>query len=89
MKKYEIINLLGKKFNFKSYLEISSLSTGYAYDKVDSSIFATKSGIYYIPDTDEIVSSETESLCSKDTDTLMHRTDIDIKPNRTNLYQQY
>jgi hypothetical protein len=70
MKKYDIINLLGKKFNFKSYLEISTLTTGYVYDKIDSNIFTEKCGIYYIPDTEE------------DTDTLRHRTDIDLEPNK-------
>ena len=53
MLKHNIINLLGKKFNFTSYLEISSTSTGYAYNKIDSSIFITKSAIYYLVDIKE------------------------------------
>ena len=71
MRKYDIINLLGKKFNYNSYLEISSISTGYTYDRIDSNIFTRKSGIHYIQDTDEI-----------DTNKVPRRKDINIEPNK-------
>lgn len=70
MLKQDIINLLGKKFNFNSYLEISSIGTGYAYNKIDDKIFTTKSAIYYIPDTDKIDTKK------------RYRKDIDIVPNK-------
>lgn len=71
MRKYEIINMLGQKFNFNSYLEISSISTGFTYDKVDENIFTIKSAIHYIPDEpDEIIKG------------IPYRKDINIKPNK-------
>ncbi len=50
MLKQNIINNLGKKFGFTSYLEISSIITGHVYNKIDDNIFTTKSAIYYIPE---------------------------------------
>ena len=48
--KHDIINKLGKKFNFNSYLEISSIVTGHTYNKIDKNVFTTTSAIRYIPD---------------------------------------
>ena len=47
--KTDIINYLGKKFNYSSFLEISSTTTGYAFDKIDNDIFTTKEILLYIP----------------------------------------
>ena len=69
MLKHDIINSFGKKFNFNSYLEISSVGTGYVYNKIDNKIFTTKSAIYYIPETDVNLK-------------IFKRNDIDIKPNK-------
>lgn len=46
--KYDIINYLGKEYNYSSFLEISSFSTGHAYDKVSDTIF-NKELFMYIP----------------------------------------
>ena len=69
MLKHNIINSFGKKFNFNSYLEISSIGTGYSYSKIDNKIFTTKSAIHYIPETDVDLK-------------IFKRNDIDIKPNK-------
>ena len=47
--KYDIINFLGKKYNYSTYLEISSVATGYDYDKIDNEIFKIKDILLYYP----------------------------------------
>ncbi|MCJ7636218.1 MAG: hypothetical protein MUO21_01875 [Nitrososphaeraceae archaeon] len=48
MLKHNIINLLGKTFNFTSFLEISHVSSRHTYDRVDESLLSIKSAIYYM-----------------------------------------
>jgi hypothetical protein len=66
--KYDMINKIGQKFELSTYLEISSISTGFAFDHVDGMIFKNKDILYYSPD--EIPDNFIEVL----------RKDIDIEP---------
>ncbi len=49
--KYDIVNYLGKKYNYSNFLEISSTITGHAYDKIDKNIFTAKEILFYLPDS--------------------------------------
>jgi len=51
--KYDLINWFAKEYDFSSYLEICTLSTGNYFDKVDSYFFKIKDCInYYVEDHD-------------------------------------
>ena len=45
--KTDIVNYLGRRFNFTSFLEISTSRTGFGYDRVNSDIFKTKEILFY------------------------------------------
>ena len=45
--KFYLVNWFGKKFNFSSFLEISTLISGNKFDKVDSNLFKIKECINY------------------------------------------
>jgi hypothetical protein len=47
--KYDIVNRLGGDFKLSSFLEISSDSTGFCFDKVDQRIFPVKDILCYFP----------------------------------------
>jgi hypothetical protein len=47
--KYDIVNKLGIKYSLSSVLEISSISTGFAHDKINNVIFINKDILYYKP----------------------------------------
>jgi hypothetical protein len=57
------------KYALTSYLEISTIGTGFAFDQVDGIIFKEKDILYYIPD--EIPDDSIAGL----------RKDVDIEPN--------
>jgi len=49
--KSELINYIGKKLGYSSYLEISTSTTGHQFKQVDNNIFTYKDCIHYLPDT--------------------------------------
>ncbi|MCH6574818.1 MAG: sulfotransferase [Bacteroidetes bacterium] len=71
--KYDLINWFAKEYNFSSYLEISTLTTGHYFDKVDSNFFKIKDCInYYV--------EEHEPLYSKFGNTVLKDHDFKILP---------
>lgn len=53
--KSELINYLGKKYNYQSYLEISTMTTGIKFDKIDNDIFKVKDLFLYYPNELQII----------------------------------
>jgi len=64
--KYDLINWFGKRFNFSSYLEISTLTTGHYFDKVDSNLFKIKDCINYFVKEHESLYPKSGNAPNKD-----------------------
>jgi hypothetical protein len=63
--KYDLINWFAKEYNFSSYLEISTPTTGHYFDKVDPTYIKTKECInYFVKEIDSLykTSGNTEML---------------------------
>jgi len=66
--KYDLINWFAKEYNFSSYLEISTLTTGHYFDKIDSNFFKIKDCINYYVEEHELLYSKFGNTFLKDHD---------------------
>ncbi|MBI1213444.1 MAG: hypothetical protein GC190_18435 [Alphaproteobacteria bacterium] len=77
MKKYDIINALGRRHNLRRYLEICTPTTGHTYARVDGVWFQKERLVYNCPDTNDDgmeYSYRTSQLDSSDLVKAIERT---------------